>query len=312
MLDAPLRAFFLWLAHRRWLARLALRTPIARRMALRFVAGTTLDDAVAAVRALNAAGMSATLDHLGESVTDRRTAEQAAAAAVETVERIAADGLDANISVKLTQMGLDLGPEVCRAVFRPVLEAGKRHKMFVRVDMEGSHYTQATLDLVHAMRAEGYDTGPVIQSYLRRSTADVAALAAEKMRVRVCKGAYAEPAEIAWHERGAIGQSFVELCQALLDADAYPGVATHDPEMIEAVRRYAGEHSIAPDRFEFQMLYGIRRDLQRQLVADGYRMRIYVPYGTEWWPYFMRRMAERPANVMFVLRGLVGERGRSG
>jgi len=310
MLDAPLRAFFLWLAHRRWLARLALHTPLIRRMPLRFVAGTTLDEAIAAVRDLNAAGMTATLDHLGESVSDQATAEQAAAAYVEVIDRIAAEGLDANVSVKLTQMGLDLGADVCRMVLRPVLEAGKAHGMFVRIDMESSAYTTATLEIVRGMRAEGYDTGPVIQSYLHRSKADVAALAVEGARVRVCKGAYAEPAEIAWHDRATIGQSFVELCATLMDAGTYPGVATHDPEMIEAVSRHASQQGITPDRFEFQMLYGIRRDLQRALVADGYRMRVYVPFGTEWWPYFMRRMAERPANVMFVLRGVTGE-GRS-
>ncbi len=307
MLDAPLRAFFLWLAHRRWLARLALRTPIARRLPLRFVAGTTLDRAVEAVRALNEAGLTATLDHLGESVSDQATAEQAASAYVEAIERIAAENLDANVSIKLTQMGMDLGVDVCRAVLRPVLEVGKRHGIFVRIDMESSEYVDRTLEVVRGMRAEGYDTGPVIQSYLHRSKADVAALAAEGARVRVCKGAYAEPAEVAWHERAVIGQSFVELCQMLMDADSYPAIATHDPEMIEAIRRFASQRRITPDRYEFQMLYGIRRDLQRALVADGYRMRVYVPYGTEWWPYFMRRMAERPANVMFVLRGLFGE-----
>ncbi len=309
MLAAALRAFFLWLAHRRWLARLVLRTPFARRMPLRFVAGTALDDAIAVVHELNAAGLCATLDHLGESVTDRASAEQAARAYVETIERISAEGLDANVSVKLTQMGMDLGTDVCREVLRPVLEAGKRHGIFVRVDMESSEYVDRTLEVVGAMRADGYDTGPVIQSYLRRSKADVAALAAEGARVRVCKGAYAEPAEIAWHDRKTIGESFVELCRMLLDADAHPAVATHDPEMIDAIERYASQHRITPDRFEFQMLHGIRRDLQRALVADGYRMRVYVPFGTEWWPYFMRRLAERPGNVMFVLRGLFGEGG---
>ncbi len=201
MLDAALRAFFLWLAHRRWLARLALRTPVARRLPLRFVAGTTLDRAVETVRELNAAGMQATLDHLGESVSDQATAEQSAAAYVEAIGRIAAEGLDANVSIKLTQMGLDLGVDVCREVLRPVLETGRRHGIFVRLDMEASDYVDRTLQVVRGMRAEGYDTGPVLQSYLHRSKADVAALAAEGARVRVCKGAYAEPIEIAWHDR---------------------------------------------------------------------------------------------------------------
>jgi proline dehydrogenase len=307
MLAALLRAFFLWLAHRRWLARLVLRIPFARRLPLRFVAGTTLDLAVQAVRDLNRAGLTATLDHLGESVSDQATAEQAAAAYVEAIERIAAEGLEANVSIKLTQMGLDLGVDVCREVLRPVLDAGRRHGIFVRIDMESSEYVDRTLEVVRAMRAEAYDTGPVIQSYLHRSRADVAALAAEGARVRVCKGAYAEPIEIAWHDRATIGQSFVELCQTLIGAGTYTGVATHDPEMIETISRFASQNRSSPDGWEFQMLYGIRRDLQRALVADGYRMRVYVPYGTEWWPYFMRRLAERPANVMFVLRGLFGE-----
>ena len=307
MLDAPLRALFLWLAHRRWVARLALRTPFVRRVALRFVAGTTLDDAAGAVRALNKAGMTATLDHLGESVSDRATADQAAAAYVATIERIGSDQLDANVSLKLTQMGLDLGTDVACEVLRPVVEASRTHGVFVRIDMESHEYTDRTLEVVRSLRASGYDVGVVVQSYLHRSKADVAALAAEHVRVRVCKGAYAEPSEIAWHDRATIGQSFLELSQMLLEADAYPAIATHDPDMIEAVKRFAAERSIPPDRYEFQMLYGIRRDLQTQLERDGYRVRIYVPYGTEWYPYFMRRLAERPGNVMFLLRSLLGE-----
>jgi proline dehydrogenase len=307
MLDAPLRALFLWLAHRRWMARLALRTPLARRFALRFVAGTTLDEAAAVVRELNAAGIMATLDHLGESVTDRAMAQRAAADYVTIIERIASDGLDSNVSLKLTQMGLDLGVETCLEVIRPVVEAGKRHGIFVRIDMESHEYTDQTLEVVRRLRADGYDVGPVIQSYLKRSKADVAALAADRVRTRICKGAYAEPAEIAWHDRAAIGRSFVELCRDLLEADAYPGVATHDPDMIQAVNRHVAEQGIPRERFEYQLLYGIRRDLQRRIVADGYRLRIYVPYGTEWYPYFMRRLAERPANVMFFVRTLFGE-----
>jgi proline dehydrogenase len=308
MFDALLRALFVWLSHRRWLARLAIHTPWVRRVARRFVAGTTLDEAVAAVRAVNAAGMSATLDHLGEAVTDRATAERAAAAYVETIERIAAAGLDANVSLKLTQMGLDLGPEVCCEMMRPLVEAGRRHGIFVRVDMESSDYTDRTLEVVRSLRASGYEVGAVVQAYLHRSATDVAALAATKIRVRVCKGAYAEPTAIAWHDRHAIGRSFIELCETLLEADGYPAIATHDPEMIDALVEFATEHSIPRDRFEFQMLYGIRRDLQARLAKDGYRVRVYVPYGAEWWPYFLRRLAERPANVMFLVRSVLGER----
>jgi proline dehydrogenase len=308
MFAAVLRAFFLWLAGRRWLGRLALSIPFLRRMPLRFVAGTSLDEAATAVRGLNAAGALATIDVLGESVADRAAADRAAAAYVTTIERIAADGLDANVSIKLSQMGLGLGVEACIDVLRPIVEAGRRHRIFVRVDMESSATTDATLEVVERLRAEGHDIGPVIQAYLHRSGGDVARLASDGVRVRICKGAYAEPDDIAWHDRMAIDASFVDLVVALLEADAYPAVATHDPAMIEAVTRAAERRGIGPERFEFQMLYGVRRDLQRQLVERGHRLRIYVPYGTEWYPYFMRRLAERPANVLFILRSLFGER----
>jgi proline dehydrogenase len=304
MLARALRAFFIWLSNRRFLGRLAMGTPLVRRMPYRFVAGTRLDQAVEAVRALNATGASATLDVLGESVHDRASADRAAAAYVATIERIAAEGLDANVSLKLTQMGLDLGDEECLAVLAPVVEAGDRHGVFVRVDMEGSPYTQRTLDIVDRLRAEGHDVGPVIQSYLHRSTEDVERLAAERVRTRICKGAYAEPPEIAHQDRAAIGDAFVAQVARLLEADAYPGVATHDEEMINRVIASATERGIGRDRYEFQLLYGIRGALQRRLLADEYRLRVYVPYGTEWWPYFMRRLAERPANVWFVLRSM--------
>lgn len=308
MIASVLRAVFLWLAGRRWLARIALGTPLLRRLPLRFVAGTTLDDAMAAVRELNAAGMSATLDVLGESVGDRAAADRAAAAYVDTIERIAAAGLDANVSLKLSQMGLALGIEPCLEVLRPVVAAGARHGIFIRVDMEGSATTEATLEIVDRLRGDGCDVGPVIQAYLRRSRMDVERLAAARVRTRICKGAYAEAPEIAFAERAEIDRSFVELSTMLLEADAYPGIATHDPAMIEAVRQTARERGIGQEAYEFQLLYGIRRDLQRELVAAGHRVRIYTPYGTEWYPYFMRRLAERPANVLFVLRSLFAGR----
>ena len=308
MLAAALRALFLWLSNRRWMARVALGTPILRRMPLRFVAGTTLDQAISAVRALNASGASATLDVLGESVGDRASADRAAASYVEALERVAADGLDANVSIKLSQMGLDLGVEECLAVMMPIVAAGDRHGIFVRIDMESSEYTDRTLEVVDRLRAAGHDVGPVIQSYLHRSPADVERLAADRVRTRICKGAYAEGPDVAHQERIAVGDAFVTLCQQLLRADAYPGVATHDPEMLERVATFARERGIGRDRFEFQMLYGVRRDLQRRLIERGYRLRIYVPFGTAWYPYFMRRLAERPANVLFVIRSVLGER----
>jgi len=304
---SALRAFFLWLSDRRWLAGIALGTPLLRRMPLRFVAGTTLDTAIHAVRTINAAGASATLDVLGESVEGRESADRAAAAYVATIDRIARDGLDANVSIKLTQMGLDLGVDACVDVLEPVVEAGDRAGVFIRIDMEGSPSTEETLEVVRRLRAAGHDVGPVIQSYLHRSAADVEILASERVRVRICKGAYAEPPEVAFQGRVAIGDAFVSLCEELLRADAYPGVATHDPEMIDRVAAFAREHGIGPDRFEFQMLHGVRRDLQRQLIEKGYRVRVYVPFGSEWYPYFMRRLAERPANVLFVLRSVFSE-----
>ena len=309
MVAAALRAFFLWLAERRWLGRMAMATPLIRRMPFRFVAGTTLDQAVNAVRALNASGAMATLDVLGESVEDRAAADRAAAAYVEAIERIAAERLDANVSIKLTQMGLDLGVEECLSVLAPVAAAGATRGIFIRIDMESSDYTDRTLEVVDRLRADGFDVGPVIQAYLHRSPADVERLAAERVRARICKGAYAEPPEVAHQDRQAIGDAFVSLSERLLEADAYPGIATHDPDMIGRVSASARERGIGPERFEFQLLYGVRRDLQRRLLADGYRMRVYVPYGTEWYPYFMRRLAERPANVLFVVRSLFGERG---
>ncbi|MBA3740889.1 MAG: proline dehydrogenase family protein [Chloroflexi bacterium] len=308
MFAAALRAFFLWLAERRWLGRVAMATPFLRRMPLRFVAGTTLDQALKAVRTLNATGATATLDVLGESVDDRASADRAASVYVETIERIAAEGLDANVSIKLTQMGLELGVDECLAVMAPVADAGKRHGVFIRIDIESSATTDRTLEIVERLRTAGHDVGPAIQSYLHRSPADVERLAVERVRTRICKGAYAEAPEVAHQEREAVGDAFVALTQRLVEADAYPGVATHDPDMIQRVSAIARQRGIGPDRFEFQMLYGVRRDLQRTLLKDGYRLRSYVPFGTEWYPYFMRRLAERPANVLFILRSVFGER----
>jgi proline dehydrogenase len=308
MLASALRAAFLWLSNRRWLAHLALAVPALRRLPLRFVAGVTLDDAVGAVRSLNETGAMATLDVLGESVEDRAAAERAAADYVATIERIATEGLDANVSVKLTQMGLDLGLDTCLQVIAPVVEAGQRHGIFVRIDMESAAYTDRTLEVVRRLRASGCEVGPVLQAYLHRSVEDARQLASAGVRVRVCKGAYAEPIEIAYHDRQEINRSFLEVARTLLEADAYPAIATHDPAMISAIAAFAREKGIGSERFEFQMLYGIRRDLQRQLLEKGYRLRIYVPYGSEWYPYFMRRLAERPANVLFVARSIFGER----
>jgi proline dehydrogenase len=308
MLTSALRALFLWLSNRRWLGRVAMATPLLRRMPLRFVAGTTLDQAVEAVRALNATGASATLDVLGEAVSDRASADRAAAAYVSTIERIAAEGLRAGVSIKLSQMGLGLGAETCREVLAPVVAAGDRHGVFIRIDMESSAFTEATLEIVHGLLAAGHRVGPVIQAYLHRSPDDVERLAREGIPTRLCKGAYAEPADRALQDRAAISDALVALAARLLEADAYPAVASHDGDVVDRVKAIARRRDIGADRFEFQMLYGIRRDLQRQLLADGWRLRVYVPFGTEWYPYYMRRLAERPANVLFILPGIGGRR----
>jgi proline dehydrogenase len=308
MITSALRALFLWLSNRRWLGRVAMGTPLLRRMPLRFVAGTTLDHAVAAVRALNETGASATLDVLGEAVTDRASAERAAAAYVAAIERIGSERLRAGVSIKLTQMGLALGRETCLEVLAPVVAAGAAHGVFIRIDMESSAYTDDTLAVVDRLRADGGNVGPVIQAYLHRSAADVERLAAACMPVRVCKGAYAEPPEVAMQDRAAISDALVALVERLLEADAYPAVASHDAEIVERVKAFVRDRRIGTDRFEFQMLHGIRRDLQRELLAEGYRMRVYVPFGTEWYPYYMRRLAERPANVLFVLPSIFGKR----
>jgi len=308
MLASMLRVAFLWLSNRRWVARLALHTPLLRRVALRFVAGTALDDAVTAVRALNETGASATLDVLGESVHDRAAAERAAASYVATIERIATEGLEANVSLKLTQLGLDLGVEVCLEVLRPVVEAGRRHGIFVRIDMENSPFTQVTLDIFETMWQQEYrNVGIVLQSCLPRSVGDARRLNALGARVRIVKGAYKEPRKVAYQEKAQVDSAFVEISTLLLSEGTYPAIATHDPAMIDAVRAHAAKHGITPDRFEFQMLYGIRRDLQTQLRSDGFNVRVYVPFGQEWFPYFMRRLGERPANVGFVLRAILTE-----
>jgi proline dehydrogenase len=308
VLTAALRTLFLWLSNRAWLGRVAMGTPLLRRMPLRFVAGTTLEQAVETVRTLNGAGATATLDVLGEAVTDRASAERAAAAYVATIGRIAVERLRSGISIKLSQMGLGLGLETCLEVLAPVVDAGARHAIFIRIDMESSAHTAATLEVVDRLRASGRNVGPVIQAYLHRSPADVERLAAACVPTRICKGAYAEPPEVALQDRAAISDAFVAQVERLLVAEAYPAVASHDPEIVERVKAFVRERGIGRDRFEFQMLYGIRRDLQRQLLDEGYRLRVYVPYGTEWYPYYMRRLAERPANVLFVLPS-AGRRG---
>ena len=276
---------------------------LAKPLVSRFVAGVRLDEAMVNVQRLNAAGMTATLDYLGESVHSAAEAGQAATQYIAILHAVERAQAQCNASLKLTQMGLDVDRELCvRNVGRVLAQAGQLGN-FIRIDMEGSGYTQVTLDIFGELFARHQNVGVVIQAYLYRSEADIHALNKLGARVRLCKGAYNEPASVAFAEKADTDNNFVKLMQILLSEGTYPGIATHDEKMIEATRNYASQRGIPTDRFEFQMLYGIRRDLQEQIVREGYRLRIYVPYGEQWYPYMMRRMAERPANLLFVLKG---------
>ena len=276
-----------------------------RRMARRFVAGETLDEAIAAASACNDAGMMVSLDHLGENVSTISDAQRSRDAYLEVFERIAQEKLHANVSCKLTQLGLDINTEFCQGLVLSIAERAASFDSFLRIDMEGSAYTQRTLEIVKRVRARNPAVGTVIQSYLYRSETDVADLLAYGCRIRLCKGAYKEPEEIAFQEKSEVDANYIKLMKILLKSGIYHGLATHDERMINAAKMFATKENIPRDSFEFQMLYGIRRDLQRKLVAEGWRMRVYVPFGTEWYPYLMRRLAERPANVFFVLRNLL-------
>jgi proline dehydrogenase len=282
---------------------------LASRFASRFVAGDTLDTAVAAVRELNTKGITASLDLLGESVRTQEEARSAVAGAISILEKIAAEKAPANLSMKLTQLGFDLDAAEFAAGIRRILDRATELGIFVRVDMEGSDHTQRTLDLfekeLHPVYGDG--VGIVIQSYLRRSAADIERLIAAKVKVRLCKGAYLEPATVAFPAKREIDASYIQLTQRLLESGQYHGIATHDAAIIEQVKRFAKERGIAPERFEFQMLYGIRRDLQQGLRAEGYNVRVYVPFGTFWYPYFMRRLAESPSTLFFIPMSVLKE-----
>jgi len=278
---------------------------LGKRISRRFVAGLSLEDAISAVAAVNQLGMAATLDPLGENVTSAAAAESAAASACDILDAIHRRQADSTLSLKLTQLGLDLPGDLARRQLDRILERAAAHGIFIRVDMEGSDYTQATLDLVHAAHAAGANVGTVVQAYLHRTAADIEALIAAGIRVRLVKGAYREPAALALQEKSAVDANYVALMQRLLSSGLYHAIATHDERIIESTLAFARARQIQPDRFEFQMLYGIRRDLQQKLTRQGWRMRVYIPFGPEWYPYFMRRLAERPANLLFLLKNLV-------
>ena len=277
---------------------------LARRLARRFIAGDTLDDALRVARQLKAEGISVTLDRLGESVTTLAEAAQARDVYLEALDAMHASGLEPNVSIKLTQFGIDIDPAHCRANVGQLVRRAAELNGFVRVDMESSEYTDRTLDLVTGLHAESGSVGVVIQAYLFRSAADVQNLCERGIRVRLCKGAYLEPTEIAFPEKADVDRNFVELMNVLLERGTYPAIATHDPKMIGHTRACARVRHLNQDAFEFQMLYGIGRNSQRKLVRQGYRLRLYVPFGRAWYPYYMRRLAERPANVWFILRNL--------
>ncbi len=303
-----MRAFLIYLSQSKLLAKLVTGNPVSRRMSRRFVAGEELAEAVAAARACNQAGMTVSLDHLGENVSTEGEARRARDAYLENFDRIAAEKLDANVSLKLTQLGLDLSDDFCFSLLESVVDRASGLGNFLRIDMEGSPYTARTIALVMRARAKYDRVGTVIQAYLFRSEQDIRDLLAIGCRIRLCKGAYREPASIAFPKKEDVDQNYVRLMQLLLPSGIYHGIATHDPRMIDATVDFAAKQGIGKDAFEFQMLYGIRTDLQQQLVRDGYRMRVYIPYGTEWFPYFMRRLAERPANVLFLVRNLFHSR----
>jgi len=300
-----LRALLLELAKSSWLCRWITSNGVTRGMAYRFVPGEEIGPAIDAVRACNHAGMTASLDHLGENVVTREDAERARTSYIEALDRIAADGVDSNVSLKLTHIGLDLDGEFCAEQLRIILRRAEELGNFVRVDMEGSAYTDRTLRMVKQARAETAAVGTVIQAYLYRSEEDIRALLAIGCRIRLVKGAYKEPAQIAFPRKKDVDANFIKLMKILLASGIYHALATHDPRMIEAATRFVAEQNISKDQFEFQMLYGIRTDLQSRLVQQGYRVRVYIPFGRDWFPYFMRRLAERPANLLFFARNFL-------
>jgi proline dehydrogenase len=303
-----LRAFFIALSENRSLRHFAEQTHVGQKMSRRFVAGNSIEDCLRATKEVNDLGMSVSVDNLGENVTNAEEAKHSAELYHQMLDAIDARKLNANVSLKLTHMGLDVDEKLAFDITTGLVRRASHINNFVRVDMEGSPYTQKTLDFVHGLHAQNGNkghVGAVIQAYLKRSEADIEKLCANGIRVRLCKGAYKEPPEIAFQDKADVDTNYVRLMKILLKSGVYHGIATHDEKMIQATKDFAREANIPPSAFEFQMLYGIRRDLQQQIVREGYNMRVYIPFGTEWYPYFMRRLAERPANAMFVLRNLL-------
>jgi proline dehydrogenase len=301
------RSALIYLSRQEGLKDFAARFRLFKKLTTRFVAGETIAEAVGFIRELNAEGCSASFDHLNESVASPGEAEAEVKEYLEILSRIDETGINSNVSIKLTQFGLELDPELAYKNARTVVEDAARRGNFVRVDMEASNVTQLTIDIFKRLRAEFElnDVGIVLQSYLRRTYADAQELLKLPARIRICKGAYNEPPEVAFPDKKDVDENYVRVMQVLLSSGIYHGIATHDPKMIEATIAFSQREGIPKEAFEFQMLFGVRRDLQRQLAKDGYNMRVYVPYGKHWYPYFMRRLAERPANIWFVLKNLL-------
>ena len=299
-----MRRFLLFLARQESLKNFMMRFQIFRRTAWRFVAGETIEDAIRAAREANLQGIKTTMDLLGENTLSREDASRTTEEILSMMERIHAEKVDCNVSIKLTQLGLGLNTDFCHQNLMVLLRRASELGGFIRVDMEDSNFTQRTLEVVIRAHKELGNVGTVIQSYLFRSEQDVRMLIADRIGIRLCKGAYLEPAIIAFKKKRDNDANYVKLMKLLLESGFYHGIATHDEDIVAAVKNFAQEKAISKDSFEFQMLYGIRRDLQQKLVQEGYNVRIYVPYGKRWYPYFMRRLAERPANVVFILRNL--------
>ena len=299
-----LRSILLALSQSPRTARFVIHNNLSRRVVRRFVAGEHLDDAVAAVRDLNHAGRLASLDCLGESVATEEGARRAAAAYSGIFDRIGAEKLTCNVSLKLTQLGLDMSQPLCEELLAGIVNRAAAQGNFVRIDMESSAYTDRTIDICKRLRAKTDSVGTVVQSYLFRTEQDARDLLASGCRLRLVKGAYKEPATVAFPQKSDVDANYVKVMKILLTSGIYHGIATHDPRMLEATKTFATEQGIRTEQFEFQMLYGIRTDLQEQLIREGYRLRVYVPYGSDWFPYFMRRLAERPANLKFFLSNL--------
>jgi len=310
MIDSATKAFFHALAGSQFLKRIASQYGMSaeRGFARRFIAGESVEEAIRAARAIEAQRLLLTLDYLGESVKTLDEANAATREYLRILDVIVAANVERNVSLKLTQLGLDVDRATCVDNLRRILEPAQRHGFFVRIDMENSLYTEVTLEIAETLWQQQYrNIGVVLQSCLYRSAADAARMTALGVRIRLVKGAYKEPKSVAWQRKAEVDAEFVRLMRYLLDHGTYPAIATHDPAIIESALVYARERQTAADRFEFQMLYGVRRDLQRLLVARGYRMRVYVPFGRQWFPYFMRRLGERPANIGFVLKSLLRE-----